>query len=165
MGILNACGVFFLPAFSSALFNLTSIIVGVTAAKLIPHLGWAGSVNPIEGMAIGVVAGGAVQAFCQLPALYRAGYRWQKRSPERSGSEAASYPAWRSDPALKRMLWMMVPGTIGLAATQVNILVNTILATSQGRGAVSWLNYAFRLMQFPIGLFGVSLASATLPVA
>jgi putative peptidoglycan lipid II flippase len=62
------------------------------------------------------------------------------------------------------MLWMMVPGTIGLAATQVNILVNTILATSQGRGAVSWLNYAFRLMQFPIGLFGVSLASATLPV-
>jgi putative peptidoglycan lipid II flippase len=61
------------------------------------------------------------------------------------------------------MLWMMVPGTIGLAATQVNLLVNTILATSQGTGAVSWLNYAFRLMQFPIGIFGVSLASATLP--
>jgi putative peptidoglycan lipid II flippase len=61
------------------------------------------------------------------------------------------------------MIWMMVPGTIGLAATQVNLLVNTILATSQGTGAVSWLNYAFRLMQFPIGIFGVSLASATLP--
>jgi putative peptidoglycan lipid II flippase len=58
----------------------------------------------------------------------------------------------------------MIPGTIGLAATQINILVNTILATSQGPGAVSWLNYAFRLMQFPIGVFGVSLASATLPV-
>jgi len=58
---------------------------------------------------------------------------------------------------------MMIPGTIGLAATQVNLLVNTILATSQGPGSVSWLNYAFRLMQFPIGIFGVSIASATLP--
>lgn len=58
---------------------------------------------------------------------------------------------------------MMVPGTLGLAATQVNILINTVLATSQGTGSVSWLNYAFRLMQFPIGIFGVSLASATLP--
>ncbi len=58
---------------------------------------------------------------------------------------------------------MILPGTVGLAATQVNLLVNTILATSQGTGAVSWLNYAFRLMQFPIGIFGVSLAQATLP--
>jgi putative peptidoglycan lipid II flippase len=61
------------------------------------------------------------------------------------------------------MLALMVPGTVGLAATQVNILVNSVLATSAGPGAVSWLNYAFRLMQFPIGIFGVSLASATLP--
>jgi putative peptidoglycan lipid II flippase len=58
----------------------------------------------------------------------------------------------------------MLPGTIGLAATQINILVNSILASSVGTGAVSWLNYAFRLMQFPIGIFGVSLAAATLPV-
>jgi putative peptidoglycan lipid II flippase len=57
----------------------------------------------------------------------------------------------------------MIPGTFGLAATQVNILVNSVLATGAGAGAVSWLNYAFRLMQFPIGIFGVSLAQATLP--
>ena len=62
------------------------------------------------------------------------------------------------------MMLLMIPGTVGLAATQINILVNSVFATSVGPGAVSWLNYAFRLMQFPIGVFGVSLASATLPV-
>ena len=61
------------------------------------------------------------------------------------------------------MLLLMGPGTIGLAATQVNVFVNTVLATSQGTGAVSWLNYAFRLMYLPIGLFGVSIATAALP--
>ena len=53
---------------------------------------------------------------------------------------------------------LMGPGTLGLAATQVNMFVNTLLATGQGTGAVSWLNYAFRLMYLPIGLFGVSIA-------
>jgi len=154
MGILNSCGVFFLPAFASALFNITSVIVGVICAKIFMYHGRWGYF-PIEGMAIGVVAGGAVQACCQLPSLYRNGYRWQKK--------LTSDPSWRHDPRLKQMLWMMIPGTVGLAATQVNLLVNTVLATSQGPGAVSWLNYAFRLMQFPIGIFGVSLASATLP--
>ena len=155
MGVLNACGVFFLPAFASALFNLGSIFFGIVFSQLITHFGGGYDLHPIEGMALGVVFGGAIQAFCQLPSLYRHGYRWEKKTP--------LDPPWMSDPRLKRMLWMMVPGTIGLAATQVNILVNTILATSQGPGSVSWLNYAFRLMQFPIGIFGVSLASATLP--
>ncbi len=156
MAILNACGKFFLPAFSSALFNLTSIVSGVALAFILPYFG----VHSIVGMAIGVVLGGSVQAFCQLPALYRAGYRWQSR--EQSG-KLEVFPVWHRDPALRRMMAMMIPGTIGLAATQVNVLVNSILATSQGPGAVSWLNYAFRLMQFPIGVFGVSLAAATLP--
>jgi len=67
------------------------------------------------------------------------------------------------EPGLRRVLMLMGPGTIGLAATQVNLLVNTLLATSQGTGAVSWLSYAFRLMYLPIGLFGVSIATAALP--
>ena len=58
---------------------------------------------------------------------------------------------------------LMGPGTIGLAATQVNVFVNTLLATSEGTGAVSWLNYAFRLMYLPMGLFGVSIATARSP--
>lgn len=155
MGILNACGSFFLPALSSALFNFSSIAIGIICAKLIAQghdLGFG--LQPIEGMAIGVLFGGAIQAFCQLPQLYRHGYRFPR----------GSHPAWYRDPALRRMLALMVPGVVGLAATQISVLINTILATSQGPGAVSWLNYAFRLMQFPIGVFGVSLATATLPV-
>ena len=67
------------------------------------------------------------------------------------------------DQGLRRVLLLMGPGTLGLAATQVNLFVNTLLATGQGTGAVSWLNYAFRLMYLPIGLFGVSIATAVLP--
>lgn len=155
MGILNACGIFFLPAFSSALFNFTSICVGVACTWFFSGPGKDLGFSPIEGWAFGVVAGGLVQAFSQLPALYRAGYRW----PEKEASD----PVWYRDPALRKMMVMMLPGTIGLAATQVNLFVNTVLATSQEPGAVSWLNYAFRLMYFPIGVFGLSLATATLP--
>jgi len=155
MGILNACGMFFLPAFASALFNVASVIVGVGCAYAITAWGTSYGIHPIEGMAVGVVAGGLVQAFSQLPALYRHGYHWVARG--------STDPAWHADTRLRRMLWMMIPGTVGLAATQINILVNTMLATSQGPGAVSYLNFAFRLMQFPIGIFGVSLAAATLP--
>jgi putative peptidoglycan lipid II flippase len=152
MGILNACGVFFLPALASALFNLATIVFGVFFAVFVfqnhPQLGFF----PVEGMAIGVVFGGIVQALCQFPKLRSVGFRWK-----------GSGGTWHQDPALKKMLLLIAPGIVGLAATQVSILINTILATTQGPGAVSWLSYAFRLMQFPIGLFGASFATATLP--
>jgi putative peptidoglycan lipid II flippase len=151
MGILNSCGRFFLPAFASALFNVTSICIGGGLALILPHYGISG----ILGMAYGVVAGGLVQAACQIPSLRRAGYRF----PPAQKSD----PIWYRDPALKKVLTLMIPGMVGLSATQVNVLVNTILATGTEAGAVSWLNYSFRLMQFPIGIFGVSLAAATLP--
>jgi putative peptidoglycan lipid II flippase len=64
---------------------------------------------------------------------------------------------------LREVLLLMGPGTLGLAATQVNVFVNTWLATGEGTGAVSWLNYAFRLMYLPLGLFGVSIATASIP--
>ena len=86
----------------------------------------------------------------QWPVLRREGFRYQPVLD------------W-NDPGLRRVLVLMGPGTIGLAATQVNVFVNTVLATGEGTGAVSWLNYAFRLMYLPIGLFGVSIATATLP--
>ena len=66
-------------------------------------------------------------------------------------------------PGLKKILLLMGPGTFGLAVTQVNLLVNTWLASYQQEGAVSWLNAAFRLMYLPIGIFGVAIASAALP--
>jgi putative peptidoglycan lipid II flippase len=152
MAILNACGKFFIPSFASAMFNMVSIIVGVSFATCATA---CGLVEPIEGMAIGVVAGGFTQALIQWPVLRRQGYQVMWNSPE-------VLPPLK-DPALRRMMLLMVPGTVGLAATQINILVNSIFATSVGEGAVSYLNYAFRLMQFPIGIFGVSLATATLP--
>ncbi|MFN7685247.1 MAG: murein biosynthesis integral membrane protein MurJ [Oligoflexia bacterium] len=154
MAVLNSLGVFFVPAFASAVFNGVSISTGVLAT-------WACArfqIEPIFGMAVGVVLGGAAQALCQLPEL-------SKKRQIDLGSVPVSVPLgpWYRDPDLRAMLKLMVPGTVGLAATQVSILVNSILATAAGSGAVSWLNYAFRLMQFPIGVFGVSLAQATLP--
>ena len=166
MGILNACGIFFLPALASALFNLATIVFGVFFAVFVfqnhPQLGFF----PVEGMAIGVVLGGIVQAFCQFPKLRSVGFRWRAPKVPLTGASVfgdVRGGVWHQDPALKKMLLLIAPGIVGLAATQVSILINTILATTQGPGAVSWLSYAFRLMQFPIGLFGASFATATLP--
>jgi len=86
----------------------------------------------------------------QWPALRREGFRFRPRLDAR-------------DPGLREVLVLMGPGTVGLAAVQINQFVNTVLATGQGTGAVSWLNYAFRLMYLPIGLFGVSIATAAMP--
>lgn len=153
MGILNACGVFFVPALAPAVFNFVSIIVGVALAWIAQRAGASSPWQPIEGMAIGVLVGGFAQAFCQLPSLYRSGFRWMRAEG-----------AWWNDRDLRRILWLMLPGTLGLAATQINLFVNTVLATGLGPGAVSHLSYAFRLMQFPIGVFGASLAQAALPL-
>ena len=94
--------------------------------------------------------GGAGQVALQWPALYREGFRYRPILDFK-------------DPDLRRILRLMGPGTLGLAAVQINVFVNTYLATTQPQGAVSWLNYAFRLMYLPIGLFGVSIATAALP--
>lgn len=153
MAVLNVSGVFFMPAFASALFNLSSVGTGVLGAWWFGRAG----MEPIYGMAVGVVLGGGVQAFCQWPEIVRL------RHADREASGSLQLGAWHRDPDLRAMLLLMAPGTLGLAATQLSILVNSMLATSAGPGAVSWLNYAFRLMQFPIGVFGVSLAQATLP--
>lgn len=152
MAVLNALGFYFVPAFGSAVFNAVSIVTGVGLSQI--SLRWG--IHPIAGMALGVVLGGMAQLFWQLPFLRKAGFHWK--------SKLSSDPVWHQDPALRKIMILMIPGVMGLAATQINILVNSILATSEGTGAVSWLNYAFRLTQFPIGVFGVSLAVATLPL-
>jgi putative peptidoglycan lipid II flippase len=146
MGILNSQGSFFLPAFSSALFNVGSITVGLI---LYYWLTQAGS-DPILGMAIGTLVGGCLQFLVQVPSLRKKGFVY---------TPSISF----AHPGVRRILLLMGPGTVGLASTQINIFVNTWLATTQGEGPVSWLNYAFRLMQFPIGLFGVAIATAALP--
>jgi len=146
MGILNSHGTFFLPALAPALFNIGSIVTALFLYFWLPEWGY----DPVLGMAIGTLCGGALQLLIQVPPLLKKGFAY-------SGSLSFGHPG------VRRVLLLMGPGTIGLASTQVNIFVNTWLATGQGEGAVSWLNYAFRLMQFPLGIFGVAIASATLP--
>ena len=146
MGMLNALRHFFIPALSPAMFNVLSIASMLLLVPVMPALG----LPPIMAVAIGALLGAVAQVVIQWPLLRREGFRY---SPEID---------WR-DPGLRRVLLLMGPGTIGLAATQVNVFVNTHLATSQDVGSVSWLNYAFRLMYLPIGLFGVSIATAVLP--
>jgi putative peptidoglycan lipid II flippase len=146
MGMLNSLHHFFVPALSPATFNVATIVCVLVLAPLMP----AAHVPRIMAVAIGAIVGGGAQIAMQWRPLAREGFRY-------SGSLNFH------DPALTRVLVLMGPGTIGLAATQVNLFINTLLATSQGTGAVSWLQYAFRLMYFPIGLFGVSIATAVLP--
>jgi putative peptidoglycan lipid II flippase len=146
MGMLNALGHFFVPALSPAMFNVGTIVCALALIPIAPQLG----VAPIVIVAMGTIVGGLGQLLIQLPPLGREGYRYRPVLDTR-------------DDGLRRILVLMVPGTIGLAATQINVFVNTILATDQGTGAVSWLNYAFRLMYLPIGLFGVSIATAATP--
>jgi putative peptidoglycan lipid II flippase len=146
MGMLNSLHHFFIPALSPAMFNVVTIVV---ALGVLPFAGAIG-LAPIVLIALSTLLGGVAQLALQWPPLRREGFHWRPQID------------WR-DPALHRVLVLMGPGTIGLAATQVNVLVNTMLATSQEQGAVSWLSYAFRLMYLPIGLFGVSIATAVLP--
>ena len=146
MGMLNSLNRFFTPALSPAMFNVGIILSALVLVPIAPTLG----LDPIIAIAIGAMIGGVGQIALQVPTLLREGYRYRAElSP--------------SDPGLREILRLVGPGTLAGAGVQINLLVNTILATGEGTGAVSWLNYAFRLMYLPIGLFGVSIATATLP--
>ena len=153
MGVLNASNRFGVPAMASTFFNIGSIVFGIVLGI---WLGPTLRISRIEGMAIGVVLGGALQLCWQIPSLHRLGYRFRPVLD------------W-SDSGMMRILRLMVPAILGNAAVQINVLVNTNFASSiydprRGfDGAVSWLSYAFRFMQLPLGLFGVAMASATLP--
>jgi putative peptidoglycan lipid II flippase len=146
MGMLNALHRFFVPALSPAMFNVATIFSVVALVPLMPLIG----LPPIAAIAFGTLLGGLGQIALQWPALHREGFRYRP---------ALDF----NDPDLREILRLMIPGTLGLAAVQVNVFVNTYLATTQQEGSVSWLTYAFRLMYLPIGLFGVSIATAALP--
>ncbi len=152
-GMLNSSGSFGIPAVASIFFNIGSIGFGLAIGYLVgPHLGLA----PIEGMAYGVVAGGALQFGWQRIKLHAMGFRFRF--------------AWNwSHPGLRRIFRLMLLAIVGNLAVQVNVMVNTSFASSlldpvRGHnGPVSWLGYALRFVQLPLGLFGVAFASATLP--
>ena len=153
MGVLNASNRFGVPAMASTFFNIGSVGFGIVIGY---GLGPVLHLSRIEGMATGVVLGGALQLAWQLPSLHALGFRFRPMID------------W-GDSGLARIMRLMVPAILGNAAVQINVMVNTNFASTiydpvRGfDGAVSWLSYAFRFMQLPLGLFGVAMASATLP--
>src|SRR5919108_3739582 len=149
MGMLNAKHVFGAPAMASSYFNLGSIIGGVAIGYwLDPHFG----ARSLVGLAIGTLIGGAWQLLGQFPSLWKVGYRFH---PDLH---------WR-DEGVRTVLGLMGPAVIAASAVQVNVLINSGFDASLGNGPVSWLNIAFRLMQLPLGIFGVAIGTVTLPLA
>ena len=153
MGILNACNQFAVPALSSTLFNIGSLLCGLALGFLAgPRLG----ITPIEGMAWGVVCGGALQLGCQIPSLVRSGFVFRPAFDLRH-------------PGLLHIFALMCPAILGNAAVQVNVAINSNFASQICdpvtclNGPVTWLGAAFRFMQLPLGLFGVAIGGATLP--
>jgi putative peptidoglycan lipid II flippase len=148
MGMLNAKSVFGVPAMASSFFNIGSILGGVSLGWWFdPHFGQ----RALIGLAIGTLLGGALQFAVQLPSLARLGFRYH---PDFH---------WR-DPGVSAILRLMGPSVIAASTTQFNVLVNSMFASTLGDGAIFWLAIAFRLMQLPLGLFGVALGTVTLPL-
>ena len=143
MGALNTKKVFFIPALAPALLNITlilSIILFESRAK-----------QPLAAAAIGVMAGGFVQFAFQLPSFYRNKYK-------------LGFDATFSHPGLKKMSILLIPATLALSVSQINIVVSNILASFLPSGSITYLFYSMRLIQFPIGIFGVAMGMAVLPM-
>lgn len=153
MGILNARFVFGLPASASTIFNIVSIVTGVGLALVFdPQPDWRHPVfteNALYGLSLGVMLGGIAQVGIQLPALYRLGFSFR----------------WRidfKDSKLREVWSLMWPGVISAGAIQIGVLINGMFA-SEIDGARSWLYCAFRIVHFPVGVFGVAIATVILP--
>jgi putative peptidoglycan lipid II flippase len=155
MGILNSRKIFGIPAMASSFFNIGSIVGGWLLGCLLEgrftlsEMGWKGMI----GFSIGTLTGGLAQLGVQLPALFRTGcgFRFTRD--------------WKH-PDVKRILQLMWPAVVAGSAVQVSVFLNTFFATSlpEKDGPVSWLNNSFRLMQLPLGVFGVAVATVTLPI-
>jgi putative peptidoglycan lipid II flippase len=155
MGMLNAKHVFGMPAMASSFFNIGSIVGGVAFCYWLepqadwrhPHFGSRGLV----GLSIGTLIGGLMQLAVQFPSLRRVGFHFR---PDFN---------WR-DSGVRTILVLMGPATIAASAVQVNVAVNSGFASALGDGPMAWLNIAFRLMQLPLGIFGVAVGTVTLPL-
>jgi putative peptidoglycan lipid II flippase len=146
MGILNARGHFFIPAMGAAMLNVVMI---ASVLWLAPHMGHQLPVQ-IFALAVGVLLAGVAQAAFQLPTMWKDGFHYHWVSP------------WK-DETVHRVAKQMLPGTIGVAAFQINVVIVQSVAFMVGTGIVSSFNNAVRLMELPQGLFGISLATYLLP--
>ncbi len=145
MGALNTRGVFFVSALAPAFLNVVTIVTVVTLVHRLTH--------PITAVAIGVVLGGLVQFLVQMPSFYRQGYSLVLPLKD--------FTLFHS--RLKRIGLLLLPATAGMAVSQINIFVSTIFASFLVEGSITALYYSMRLIQFPIGIFGVAMGMAALP--
>ena len=152
-GVLNTWKRFAVPAVTPVLLNLAMIGMAWLLAPRFAQHGW----QPIYALAVGVMLGGVLQLAVQFPALRRIG-----SLPRIAASAAGIAAAWRH-PGVRRIMRQMAPALLGVSVAQISVLINTQIATHQGVGAVSWLDYAGRLMEFPTALLGVAVGSVLIP--
>lgn len=146
MSYHNTENSFFVPSVAPAFFNVFSIILPLAM------FGWyvnRGS-DPIFGAAVGVTFGGLMQFLVQMPGVFRQGYRYQ------------FYLNWK-DPQFRRVMALFLPVALGLAGSRINVFVNTILISWLAERSMTWLNYAYRIMHLPLGLFGMAVGAVSLP--
>lgn len=141
-GILNSHGKFAIPAFTPVILNICMIAAAIWLSPLMK--------DPIVALAWGVFAAGIGQLLFQFPALYKLGL-------------LPSLKFGLKDPGVKRILKLMLPAIFGVSITQINLLLDTLIASFLAAGSVSWLYYSDRLVEFPLGLFGIALATVILP--
>ncbi|MGB8952848.1 MAG: murein biosynthesis integral membrane protein MurJ [Candidatus Aminicenantales bacterium] len=146
MSFLNTEGEFFVPSVAPSFFNLFSIL---TPIALFAYLTGRG-IDPIYGMALGVVVGGLLQFLIQVPRLFRKGFHYRL------------YLSFRN-PEFRKMMLLFVPVAIGLSGSRINVFVNTVLISLLEERSMTWLNYAFRIMHLPLGLFGIAVGTVALP--
>ncbi|MBU0914966.1 MAG: murein biosynthesis integral membrane protein MurJ [Gammaproteobacteria bacterium] len=152
-GILNTWGHFAVPAATPVLLNVSVITATVLGAPLFRQWGF----DPVLAVAIGVMLGGVLQLGIQVPALRRRGVL-----PRIGFGLGSLRKAWHHD-GVHRILRQMAPALLGVSVAQVSLLVNTQIASHLGAGAVSWLTFADRLMEFPTAMLGVALGVVLLP--
>jgi putative peptidoglycan lipid II flippase len=142
MGALNTRKIFFIPALAPAALNITLILSIVFFESK--------TGRPIMAAAIGVLAGGFVQFAFQLPSFFKNGF-------------SLGFDTGFRHPGLRRMAVLLIPATFALAVSQINILVGSILASFLPSGSITYLYNSMRLIQFPVGIFGVAMGMAVLP--
>jgi putative peptidoglycan lipid II flippase len=140
--ILNSFGRFAVPAFTPVFLNLSLIFAATVAAP------WFS--EPVFALAWGVFFAGFIQLLFQWPSLYRL--------------ELVPRPIWDTkDEGVRRILKLMVPALFGVSVSQINLLLDTVLASFLPTGSVSWLYYSDRLADLPLGVFGIAIATVILP--
>ncbi|MBI4697540.1 MAG: murein biosynthesis integral membrane protein MurJ, partial [Nitrospirae bacterium] len=142
MGALNTRRIFFTPSVAPAVLNIVTIAAILVLVHRIDQ--------PVIAVAIGVALGGLIQFAFQIPSFFRNGY-----------SLAPDFDF--RHPGLKKMSLLVIPATMGMAVAQINIFISTILASYLSEGSITYLYYSMRLIQFPIGIFGVAMGMAVLP--